>query len=829
MKNYKAFQWSLLILLFTFSHFSVLAQPEKKTSGDAGKVNPWNINPYSKKQYNVQDAKNIPAKEKEVIKEKIKENAKKNNINSNNNNSNNNGNNNNDATDVGDEANEEIVNQKETNGTGTSGMDQQQMKIYGMSFFSGTNFSLTDNAVVTPPSSYRIGSGDELIVNIWGPSEQQLNFEVGRDGAIYSSWIGKINVGGLSFASAKQIISNKLRKIISAGSNIDVQLGRARTIKVVVMGEVKRPGTITLGAFNTALNAIGMAGGPTALANLREIQIKRNGSVVNTIDMYEFIRSGGSLDDVYMDDGDVINIGVYDKLVSAVGSFKRPMNYILKKEETLDDLLSYAGGPSFDARYSNIQVRTIVDEEPRLITVNMNLYEESGKTLLLFDGDEVNINKVNNNFSNTIELIGAVKYPDVYQVVNGEKLLDVLRKAGGLESDAYTSRAYIYRGDEATTDAFEINLNGLETESPKNIEILPGDRVSIISKREFQNSYAIDIIGAVRKPGPQKFLKGIKLKDALILAGGLNTEAENGRIEIVSISDSATEIELSLKPNPNSKIITINPNLEIDQSSENIYLQPYDKIYIRKKSEFSLTKTITIEGEVRYPGEYALLADNETISSVIARAGGLTEAAFVGGTSFLRTEISDLEKKTLLSQSRNILTQSTDINDASARDILEKNAEINKAEVEIIINLASALEHPKEDDDLTLKNGDKIKIPTKNENVSIVGAVQNPSTFKYNSNLQFVEDLVDASGGFSQKALKRKITVRYSNGVTRRTRNFGIYRIYPKLEPGAVVLVPMKAEKVEKDNKRTENVAVMAGLITTFSTMFLTINSLLKQ
>jgi protein involved in polysaccharide export with SLBB domain len=799
------------------------AQPPKKSEAGSSTYNPWNVNPYSKKQYNQQDVNKLPPAQQDAVKAKLDEIKKKKSAASNNQT------NTNDLSD-GNEGEDVNVTNKETKGNARVQMDEEQEKIYGMTFFADANYTLGNDAIVTPPSSYRIGSGDELVVNIWGPSEEQFNYEVGRDGSIYPKYIGKISVGGLSFANAKQIIISKFKKHISAGSNIDVQLGKARSIKVTVMGEVKKPGTVTVGAFNTALSVIAFAGGPTRLANLREIEIKRNGNVVNSIDLYEFIKSGGSLDDIYMDDGDVVNISVHDKIVSAIGSFKRPMNYILKKDETLDDLINFAGGPSFDARYSNIQVRTIFNEQPKLISVNMNVYDEAKKTLVLFDGDEVKINKVNESFTNTVEVIGAVAYPDIYQVSNGEKLLDVLAKAGGLESNAMISRAYVYRGDENNSTAFKINLNSLGQDDADNMEILPGDKISIISKSEFTTGYTLDVMGSVRKPGSIKFIKNLKLKDALILSGGLTTEAENGRIEIVSITDSSSQISLNLKNQPVIKTVEINPDLEIDASSEEIILQAYDKIYVRKKSDFNLIKKIMLKGEIKYPGEYALLSESETISSLINRAGGLTKNAYPEGAELKRTELGIMEKQ-LISKEANSFVKKT-VKDTTIKideSVVQENQAIIKDDkITIIINLRNAIDNPNSKFDAKLKESDEITIPGINETVTILGSIQNPSTFNFSDEVADVQSLIDAAGGFGHKAWKRKITVHYPNGVARKVKNYGLFRLYPNLKPGSVVTVPARPEKENKEGKSGNAIAVIAGLATTLTSVFALIATITK-
>jgi protein involved in polysaccharide export with SLBB domain len=248
-----------------------------------------------------------------------------------------------------------------------------------MDYFTNSVFNMSDKNTLTPPMDYRLGVGDEIVVNIYGQSETQQNYTIGRDGSISPRYIGKIYLQGMTFENAKNVIQNKFRSIVAA-STIDVQLGKIRTIKVTIIGEVNRNGTSTFSAFTTAISAIANAGGITKLGNLRNIEIKRNGRIVNTIDLYEFIRNGGSLEDQYLEDGDIINVGTYEKLVKAEGSFKRPMYYQLKENENLNNLIDLAGGPAFDARFSSVQIKSIIGEQPRILTVNLKDVNNKNET-----------------------------------------------------------------------------------------------------------------------------------------------------------------------------------------------------------------------------------------------------------------------------------------------------------------------------------------------------------------------------------------------------------------------------------------------------------------
>jgi polysaccharide biosynthesis/export protein len=678
----------------------------------------------------------------------------------------------------------ELVNKKETKGVSNISSEND---TYGMSFFTdlneGKGFS-NNSDIVTPPAGYKIGPGDEIIVNIWGPSEVQESYDVGKDGSIYPGRVGRINLLGISFENAKRVISSRFKSIIANGSSIDVQMGKIRTIKVTLIGEVKKNGTITTTAFTTVINALAYAGGITELGNLRKIELKRNGYTVTTIDLYEFIKTGGSLDDQFLEDGDVINVGTYDKKVKAEGSFKRPMYYQLTENENLNNLIDLAGGPTFDARYSSVQLKSVVNEVPKLITVNLKDLNSANTSLAVFDGDVVTIKKINPNFNNTIEIDGSVNYPDIYEVQQGDKLLTVIEKAGGLISDAFTSRAYIYRGDtNMVAEVAKIDLNALISgDLSQNMEILPGDRINIISKKSFIKSYYVEITGSINKPLKMEYSKNLTVKDLLIASGGITSDAENGRIEIASIIDSADNYSLYLKGERSWRSITINPNLEIDNESENTILKPYDKVYVRKKDKFKLLEKVYIFGEVKYPGEYPLINGNEKITDIINYAGGVVnETAYLKGAYYFR-----------------------------------------KGFGRVSMDFEYSINNPKSIYNLNMKDGDSIYVPRANELVTITGQVQKQVSVLANSNITDIAYYISAAGGYSEDPWRKRISVTYPNGQIKTTKSVLFVNIYPKVEPGSIISVPKKPEPKDNRIKWTELATASGYILTTFSTLVTT-------
>ncbi len=634
------------------------------------------------------------------------------------------------------------------------------LKIYGMDFFRNNTYRNSDRTSVAPPPSYKIGVRDEIIVNIWGTSELQQKYIVGRDGSIFPDGIGKIYVQGLTYESARQVVSNKFRNNIAPGSNIDIQMGAIRTIKVSLVGEIVKQGTITVSAFNTAFNCLSLAGGITNLGNLREIQIKRNREVAYTIDLYEFIKTGGNIDDLYLEDGDIIFVGQYEKMVEAKGSFRRPMLYQLKKEEALNNLLDLAGGPSADARASSVSIKSISEESAQLVTINLRDLDKSGDTYFLQDGDVVTLDKIILDVSNTANIKGSVKYPNDYQVGPGERLLDIIRKSGGLTADAFTASAYITRSNASLEEnLIKISLDGLtENDYSKNIEIQAADSINIISKLIFTNNYVFDIEGQVKNPGAMRYTDGMTLKDAIILAGGLKSDAEPERIEIASIIDSFDTYNIKVKEKAISRTYTINKNLELEDITSKIKVLPFDKIFIRKKTNFKLMEVVNITGGVKYPGSYPLITPNEKISSLVTRAGGLQDQVSVADGRLTRKVIG-----------------------------------------RIVLNLEKAMKEPNGKYDIILSDGDEILIPYTNDIVSIAGQVLVPTSMKYEADSAGVKFYINAAGGFDEDPWKDRISVEYSNGQIKTTKRIFFIRKYPPVKPGSIVTVPKKPERKEEE------------------------------
>lgn len=639
----------------------------------------------------------------------------------------------------------------------TVGIDPEEM-LYGANFLtSGLNTG--PNRITTVPNDYRLGIGDELVVSVWGASEYQNSFTIANDGSIFPNRIGKIFLQGLSFQSARDVIRSRFSAVLPPGSKVDIGLEKVRTIRVYVYGEVKRPGMITLSALNTPLNALQLVGGLNPLGNMRDIQIRRNGVVIERIDIYEYIKKGSTGREIYLEDNDYITVGLYEKIAQAKGAFKRPMRYQLKKYEGLNDLIDLAGGLSFDARKSLIRIKTIFNEKEQYIDIDgKNLLVEGD--YILKDGDVVTTNPINKGVTNVVQIEGAVAYPDQYQIAEGEKLFDIIKKAGGLNSNAYKARAFVMRNGVSINDSRVLKFDLYEIDndsSASNIYLENGDQIRILSENVFDKAFTIEVKGLVGNPGTIQYKPNLRLKDIILLAGGLQLSAENGRIEISNVTDTITRYSISGSL-PSVQTVSISPNLEIDQLSENIQIKPFDIVYVRQKKDVVKQREVYLAGEVDYPGPYSILSEKERLSSIVKRSGGLKEQAYAEGAQLIRQEIGP-----------------------------------------IVINLKTALNNTGGAADLILEENDTIFVPKKMEIVSIRGNVQRQVNLKYMPSMQQVQDYVNNAGGFGHRPWRKKITVTYQNGTVKKTKSFLFFKFYPKVKPGSLIAVPVRPEPRKVD------------------------------
>lgn len=703
-------------------------------------------------------------------------------------------------------------------------VDEIKRNVYSPDKTFGANVfvfgSVTDlSELSTPPLDYPIGVGDHIVVSLWGGAEFQESYIVARDGAIFPQGLGKINVQGLTFENMRSIVYNRFKGVVPPGTNVSISLGQPRSINVNVVGEVQDPGPVTVSAFSNAFNVIAKSGGVTEYGNLRNITIKRNGKVIDEIDVYKYLTTGDFGKHIYLQNNDFVIVNFVEKKVLATGQFKRPMYYQLRKDEGVRALLKYSGGVTADAFASGMKVIRTENEKQVQRDVNANaILKIPTEDFLLQDGDIVKVDLVKPGISNKIEVRGEVTYPGVYELKQGDRLFDVINRAGGVTRNTFLPRAYIFRGagdstnlqsDRLEVDLSDINSNNLG--SVGNIQLMSNDVVQLFSQSEFGEAQYVEIYGEVRKPGRVKKYGGMTLQDLLYLTGGIKPTAEFGRLEISSIVDMDSA-KKGIKPTRTLvKSYAILPELALDSAAAKILLKPYDQIFVRRNPTFELQQNIEIKGLVNYPGLYPRLDKQERLSSYIERAGGVKDNANIAGAVLYRNKSEYFREKIVDKVEDSIRLDST------GKKIMDSTVYAKKKAIDepVSIDLYRAMKNPKSKYDIILQEGDVVIIPETNPFVSVQGTVQSPLKIAFDKEHRKLSYYIDKAGGYSTRPWRKRIYVTYANGRSKRTKTFAFLRFHPKIEEGCIINVPSRPQGAEvSDLAKSTIVAAIPVVLT---------------
>lgn len=657
--------------------------------------------------------------------------------------------------------------------------------IFGHSLFSNRNLSFEPSANLATPVNYRLGPGDEVIIDIWGASENTIRQTISPEGTILVRGLGPVHLSGMTVKEANSFLQREFSKIYSGisgtepNSEIKLTLGDIRTIQINIMGEVSVPGTYTLSAFSTVFHALYRAGGVNRIGSLRSIKVVRDGKTFADLDVYDFIMKGKMKDDIRLQEGDVIIVDPYQSLVEIVGKVKRPMFYEMKPTETVATILNYAGGFTGDAYKKAIRLVRKSGREHQVFNVD----EMDYSVFRLDDGDMITIDAVLDRFENRVEVRGAVYRAGLYQLdgtVNTVKQL--IKKAEGLRGDAFLNRVIIDREHEDLShEIIAIDLGGLLNGTIADIPLQKNDILYIPSITDLKEEETVAIYGEVANPGTFLFSKNMTIEDLLVQAGGLLEEAATTRVEVTRrIKDPKSTSFSSVL----GKTFTfdIKDGFIVGGNAENFYLEPFDAVYIRRSPAYRRQQNVVVAGEVLFSGSYSLLKKNERLSDLVSKAGGVTPDAYVKGARLIR-KLSDEERRRQNDAIR--MAQNGEGKDSIS---IQK---LNLSETYTVgIDLEKALANPKSDFDLVLREGDVLYIPEYVNTVKISGSVMYTNTVVYQKgkNLKFY---INQAGGYGNMAKKKKVYVVYMNGTVSRLKA----RNASAIEPGCEIIVPSKAEK----------------------------------
>ena len=652
-------------------------------------------------------------------------------------------------------------------------------RVFGRNIFNTRNLTFEPNNNMATPPNYRLGPGDEVIIDIWGASQNTIRQTISPDGTVSLQELGPVYLSGMSVKEAERYLQSELGKLYSNEDNqIRLTLGNSRTIQINIMGEVVQPGTYALSAFSTVLHALYRAGGVNDIGSLREVRLVRGGKTIATVDVYDFIMNGKIKDDISLQEGDVIIVPSYDMLVKISGNVKRNMRFEMKNGESVSDLLRYAGGFEADAYSRSLR---IVRQNGREYEVR-SVGEEEFASTALTDGDVVTVGAILDRFTNKVEVKGAVYRPDIYEL--GGRIATVrqlVEQADGLMDDAFTARAVLQRQhDDMTREVLSVDIAAVMNGSSPDIVLHRNDILYIPSIHDLHEFGDITIRGEVAQPGNYTYADNMTIEDLIIQAGGLREAASTVRIDVsrrikdpASTSDSERIGEIFTFALKDGFVIDGKPGF---------VLQPYDEVYVRRSPAYQPQQNTRIEGEVTFEGTYTMTTKSERISDLVKKAGGPTPSAYIRGARLIRVE-NETERRRKQDVIE-LLSRELGTNAADSLNIAVDNT------YTVGIDLETALKRPGSSADLILREGDVLYVPKMNNTVRINGAVMMPNTVSYNEGFT-VRQYINNAGGYSQHAKKNKKFVIYMNGRIDKIRGTG----KRQLEPGCEIIVPMKKQR----------------------------------
>ena len=813
-----------------------------------------------------------------------------------------------------------------------------ELKPFGYDFFHDAAIRVvTDSKDVPVPAQYIVGPGDEVKIMLWGRVNAQYNLTIDRNGSITIPQIGPLYVAGMTFQNMSTYLIKQSNQIV--GANIDVTMGSLKTIPVFILGDVKRPGAYTIGSFATITDALLLAGGPTDIGSMRNVQLKRKDNLVAKFDLYDLLLKGNKGADAVLQAGDVVFVPVCGPLVGIAGNVKRPAIYELKDKNDLQNLFDLAGGIIPTAYTQQIQIERIVKNEKQIIVDVNDKHLEKSKLFQLQDADLIKVFSIVDANSNVVYLNGHVKKPGKYELKPGMKLKDIIKSVDDLPLETHYEYALIKRimtpGGETALIPFNLGKLIISNDAEANITLVPKDNIFIFSDWFFKDKPSFSIAGEVRMPDKYDWVKNFKVKDAILAAGGLTKNAYLEKAEILRVDKtrqyqtiyfnvsgamqeneqdnmllqdedkitvhsltelvykknvfiegdvlrpgtfqftenmtvkelvfaagnilesayladaeiSSMEIENGRTTSIVQKNINLRKALDGDEA-HNVKLRPYDRVFIKKITDWRRENFVTVEGQFKFPGKF-ILRKGERLSSLIQRAGGYTDDAHLRGAVFIRERVKEMQQKgieemTLRLEKDLLLHGSTEVSTAlSTEEIQGKQFEFaqkkklieNMRSIKALGRMTVKLAHLRllkgSEYDIELEDGDRLFIPEKNSVVNVTGSVMAQGSYVFSEKADY-QDYIDMSGGYSNYADESNVFVLKVDGSARRAHS-GLINWNGKkdrlemaafsegetnyIEPGDVIVVPEKIDRIAWLREIRDitqilmNTAVVAGVV----------------
>lgn len=686
-------------------------------------------------------------------------------------------------------------------------------QIFGHDVFTNRNLTFEPSINLATPVDYRLGPGDEVIIDVWGASENTIRQSISPEGTIQVSGLGPVQLSGMTVKDANAYLQREFSKIYSGisgsepTSQIKLTLGDIRTIQINIMGEVAVPGTYTLSSFSSVFHALYRAGGVNKIGSLRSIKVVRNGKTIADLDVYDYLMKGKMKDDIRLQEGDVIIVNPYESLVRIAGKVKRPMFYEMKPTETVATILNYAGGFTGDAYKKAVRIIRKSGREHQVYNVD----EMDYSVFCLDDGDSISVDAVLKRFENRVEIRGAVYRSGLYELsgtVNTVKQL--IKKAEGLRGDAFLNRALLDRENEDLShEVIAVDLGGLLKGTVADIPLQKNDILYIPSIHDLKEEETISIHGEVANPGTFLFSKNMTIEDLLVQSGGLLEAAATTKVDITRrIKDPKSTSFSSVLGKTYS--FDIKDGLVVGGEGD-FHLEPFDEVYVRKSPAYRKQQNVVVAGEVLFGGNYALVKKNERLSDLISKAGGITPDAYVKGARLIRKMTEEEQRRQADAVRMARMGEGKDSISVEKLNISDTYT--------VGINLEKAISNPGSDFDLVLREGDVLFIPEYINTVKISGAVMYPNTVLYKRG-ESLRYYINQAGGYGNLAKKKKAYVVYMNGTVSRLKS----RDKKATEPGCEIIVPSKEEKKRMSTAEIlgmgSTTASIAAMIATMVNLF---------
>ena len=698
---------------------------------------------------------------------------------------------------------------------------EDDRQVFGRNIFNNEMLTFEPSMNIPTPANYRLGAGDAVIIDVWGASQTTFEGTVSPDGTVTIEGVGPLALAGMTVKEANDYVKKQLGRFY-ANSNITLTVGETRSIQVQVMGEVMVPGTYTLSALSSAFNALYAAGGISEIGTLRDIKVFRQGRVVSTIDVYDYILNGNTKGDIRLADNDVIVVGPYECLVNIRGKVKRPMFYEMKENESVSRILDYAGGFAGDAYTDNVRLIRKSGREYSVYTVDE--FEMNG--FLLKDGDSLYVDSVIPRFSNMAEIRGAVFHPGQYQMDGSIKTVrQLIKAADGLREDAFLKRAVMHRQKEdLTMEALSVDVEGIMDGTVADIPLRKNDILFIPSSLDMKGERTLTIDGEVNFPGIYQYADNTTIEDLVLQAGGFTEAASMAKVDVfrrIKNPDAVTDDEKLSE----TYSFSLRDGLVMGDGQD-FHLQPYDEVFVRKSPAYSEQRNVKVSGAVNFSGSYAMDNKDYRLSDLVKAAGGLSSLAYAKGARLQRllTEEEKKQRESAMKASQiqvyeESLRSDKEFNMAQADSILNLKLDLGDT-YPVAINLEKAMKNPGSLDDVRLREGDELVVPQFSNTVKISGEVMYPISINYEKGKP-LSYYIKRAGGYADRAHKSRVYTIYMNGSVEQLGR----RSSKSIQPGCEIVVPTKPQR----NKMTPQEMMTIGTSTaSIATMIATLVNILK-